>query len=153
MNGPIFEHNQICRLFQLCHPLTAEQGGFHIDAGGLPSKVDCNGGIPQRLRHNSGEQMLTGMLLHVVEPAVPVDPTDYPVFPEGSRKHMRDPRIFIENVENRYSAEFTRIEWLAAGGGVEPGAIQIDSGIVPGSLHNGRVELVKVRVCVIKPFG
>jgi len=93
------------------------------------------------------------MLLHVVEPAVPVDPTDYPVFPEGSRKHMRDPRIFIDNVENRYSAEFTRIEWLAAGGGVEPGPIQIDPGTVPGSLHNGRIELVKVRVCVIKPFG
>jgi hypothetical protein len=71
--------------------------------------------------------MLTGMLLHVIEAAVPIDPAlGFGSF-HRRRHDVRNAVIFINDFDNRDARNGARIVWLAARGWVKGGAIQVDA--------------------------
>ena len=98
--------------------------------------------------------MLPGVLLHVIEPAVPVDvPADAAILlqlPIDDVGHIAV-RI-VKDVEDLGIADRTRVERLTAGGRVERGSVQDDSPsiAVSSDVANDGVEFDQVGVRVIK---
>ena len=97
--------------------------------------------------------MLAGVLLHVVEPARPVDRTLDAVPRHGRIEQVRDPVALIDDVDHRRRAEAPGVERLAAGGGVEGGAIEVDSSAVVAPLDHRGVEGGEVGVGVVEAAG
>ena len=100
--------------------------------------------------------MLTGVLLHVIEPSRIVDLSDQ----HRAHRHadrfgeaMHDAVILIDYVDDGDAAERAQIVWLPAGGGVERGAVEHHATAVVGDVeHDGR-EAGKARVGVIQAIG
>src|SRR5882724_5185770 len=72
--------------------------------------------------------VLTGMLLHVIEAAFPVDAaSNARVFLELAIDEMRDGAVFsIDDVEHGRVTQGSSVERLAARGGIERGTIERD---------------------------
>jgi hypothetical protein len=115
-------------------------------------KADRPGG--QLALERRRQQVLPGVLLHVIEPAVPVDmPAHAAVLFERAIDQMRDVAILVvEDVEHPGLVERPDVEGLPAGGGIKRRAIEHHFPLVVLALHFAHhgVELDQVRVCVIE---
>src|SRR5262245_42443590 len=107
--------------------------------------------------------MLPGVLLHVVEPARPVD---------DSTNRLSDPRrrsfdnvhdlavLIVNHVDDARRTERACVEWLTACGWIESRAIEID-GMTSGAVcrriwldaDHSRIEFAFIRVVVIEALG
>jgi hypothetical protein len=60
--------------------------------------------MTQELGQDSGEKMLAGMLLHVVESASPVDPAHRPCSCEGRLQDVSDPIALVHHIRDLHPA-------------------------------------------------
>src|SRR5579859_6014847 len=97
--------------------------------------------------------MLAGVLLHVIETALPIDPALHFFGIDGSGQHMRDALAFVDHILYGYAGDGTCVERLPTRGRIERGAIQIDSGAAGRSLHHAGPKLREVRISVVQAFG
>src|SRR5690606_5661485 len=109
-----------------------------------------------QLREHGGEQVLPGVLLHVVDARLPGDAA-LPPRARGQRhrfrQHVRDPVALVHHVHHAHAGQLARVVRLPAGGGVERGAIQVDAPSVCGHLRHVRVERAEVGVVVVESRG
>ena len=69
--------------------------------------------------------MLTGVLLHVIEPAGPVDDAVHRVVRERRVQHVQDVAVLlVDDVDDAGAAQRAGVERLPAGGRIEGGAIE-----------------------------
>jgi hypothetical protein len=98
------------------------------------------------------QHVLTGVLLHVIEPTVPVDAAVHRSFRHRTVHDVKHGAVVaVDGIDDRGGPQPSGIEGLPAGRGVKGGAIQ-DHGLP--SVHDqpfqdGRVELAEVRVGVV----
>ena len=84
--------------------------------------------------------MLAGVLLHVVEASGPVDVARDRIAVDRRAQHVRDPLSLVDDVRHLGAAEPSGVVRLAAGGGVERRAVEVDSPAVVGAIDNHRLE-------------
>ena len=91
----------------------AEAGRVEIERGALPAEMHAHGRVSEPLGDHRGEQVLTGVLLHVVEAARPVDRAGDPVAGPVARATwaMRSPSSTTSI--DRHVAEPAGVERLA----------------------------------------
>src|SRR5450755_3796445 len=83
-----------------------------------------NGLKPESLIEHRGEQMLAGVLLHVIEAASPVEGALHRPLAKFLVNDMNDFALVIADVENFCVADAADVIGLAAGSGIERGLIQ-----------------------------
>ena len=100
--------------------------------------------------------MLAGVLLHVVQTAIPIDSAVNMLCGNVSLDNMDYLAGFflLQAIDKGYIIESPEIVRLTAGGRIKRGLIQNDSDFVADHcrLDNIRIELQKIRVVVIKAF-
>ena len=110
-------------------------------------------GKPEQLGDYRREEMLAGVLLHVIEAAVPLDAAPDSADTEWGAEEMDDALAFVHDIQNRDVVHPPAIERLTTRGGIEGGAIEVDTGTVTALIDHIRVELAKVGVGVIQSLG
>ena len=102
------------------------------------------------------QQMLSRMLLHVIEAPVPIDvPAHARVRLELAIDQMADSAVFlVEHIENHCLADRAGVEGLAAGRRVEGCAIEDDlpAVVLPADLTDDGVEFDQVGIGVVEAF-
>ena len=142
-----------------------------VDGGDGFAEVEGDGGRVELAEEDGGEEVLAGVLLHVVEAAGPVDVAlDFGA--EGERLADVVPDlavlVFFDGVDGNVEgcarggdgAEQAGVIGLAAAGGVEGGAVEGDlpDGFTSGAgeltdIDNSSGERLEERIGVIEPFG
>ncbi len=125
--GTIFEdhpvHGALCTLADCVGRL----GTVEIDRGDFAAEMKRDGGQSEALLKNRGEEVLPGVLLHVVEAAVPIDAAlDGSEF-ERTIEHVHDLVSFVAHVEDFCCSKEPQIMRLAARGWIEQRAVQYDA--------------------------
>jgi methionine-R-sulfoxide reductase len=127
-----------------------------------PFKIQCRGDLPQvnrdcrpahKIGQYRGEQVLTGMLLHVVKPPGPVD---LPINSIAGKRLGQDVRYtvsFVDHLGHLDATQLAGVEQLTARRGIERGLIEIHPPTVPASPYDGRLELAQVGVGIIEPVS
>ena len=118
--------------------LASSSAAAASSAGHLTAKVDCRRlraeveALGPRAKHpvEGGRQhVLSGVLLHVIEPPRPIDRTVHGTGCDAAVKDVEDsPSSCSTDVEDPGSAERAGVERLTAGGRIESGAIEDDTG-------------------------
>jgi uncharacterized protein (DUF1499 family) len=93
--------------------------------------------------------MLTGVLLHVIVTAVPVDLTLDKIRLKRRCDQMSNAFVFIDDVENTLATQQAQVVGLAARGRIESGSIKVGSASVLGSVYNLRIKAREIRITVI----
>jgi len=131
----------------------AKAGRAEIEGGTLPAEMHADGRVSEVLGDHRGEQVLAGVLLHVVEAARPVDRSGEPVTHDRGLDDVGDAVALVDHVDDRHAAEPTGVERLAPGGGVEGGAVEIDPAAGVGTGCDGGVEGGEIGVGVVEAGG
>src|SRR3979411_1194468 len=97
--------------------------------------------------------MLAGMLLHVIETALPVDNAANFGGLHGRGYLMRDPVVFVDNFDDIDAAQLPDVEGLTTGRGIKRRAIEINPEPVRTLVDHTGWEFGQVAVVVIKPIG
>lgn len=113
------------------------------------AEMERDGGQAKTFLKHGGEQVLAGVLLHVVETAGPVDAAFDTAGGDGTIDDMEDVFVLeIADVEYVGFAEFAQVAGLTAGGGVEVGLVEEHTpagGVVAGEGIGQRLALEDVR--------
>ena len=99
---------------------------FEIDGGALRAQVEADGVEVEPLFEDRGQQVLTAMLLHVIEAAVPIDGALDRLGRQGRGQAVGDAIVLVHHIDHRDSADGAGIERLPARTGVEGGAVEVD---------------------------
>ena|SRR5687767_10458653 len=97
--------------------------------------------------------MLTGMLLHVIEAADPIDRALDVADAERIREPVRDAIVLVDDIHDACSADRPGIEWLPSRGRIEGSAIEINGTAIRGTFHDPRRKFTKVGIGVIETFS
>ena len=131
-----------------------------VDRRHFPAEVKADGADAEQLVEGGRENVLAGVLLHVVEPALPVDGAMHHLSGFGVQgsgfDHMRDRSVlFVDDIDDAQRGEAAGVEGLAAGGGIERGAVERDEQAVVAAIdaHDRRVKLPEIRVVVVEAVG
>ncbi len=130
---------------------------FHIDGGAFRAHVEAHGLEVEQLFEDGGEQVLAGVLLHVVEAAAPVDDAGGGAGGDqgigGRGEVVGDAIALIDDVEDGDAAEGAGVEGLAAGGGVEGRAVEVGDAAIGGGFEDQRGKIAQVGIGVIETVG
>ena len=100
------------------------------------------------------EQMLPGVLLHVVEAPRPIDLARHlAVRRERRRETVRNALLLIHHFDHRHPGDRPSIERLSARSRIKERAVQVHGAPVPGALHYARLKFAPVGIGVIEPFS
>ena len=139
------------------HASGIDRAAFEIDGGALGAEVKAHGAQTVQFLEDGGEQVLAGVLLHVIEAAVPIDQCPRLAGRIGGQRRgqaMRDASIvFVRDFDNRDAAECAEVERLPAGSGIEGRAVQVYGCGVGGAVDNAGGELAQVGVGVVEAVG
>ena len=102
------------------------RAAFEIDGGALRAQVEADGVEVEQLLEDRGQQVLAGVLLHVIEAAGPIDGALDRLARQGRGKAVGDAIVLVHHIDHRDAADGAGIEGLPAGGGVEGGAVEVD---------------------------
>ena len=140
-------------------PLGVENGArlqgaaFEIDAGTLRAQMEAHGMQSEPLFEHGREQMLAGVLLHVIEAAAPIDGALHRLAIERPDEVVRDALPFVGDVQHRDAGDGPGVAGLAPGSGIKRGAVEVDGAPVRGAFQDARGELAQVGIGVIEAFG
>jgi len=127
---------------------------FEIDGGAVGTQVEADGFERVELFEDGREEVLAGVLLHVIEAARPIDRgIDLGDGRSGRRETVGDAVVFIDHVDHWDAGEGAGIERLAPGAGVKSGAVEVDGEAVGGAVDDASGEAVEVGIGVVKAFG
>ena len=149
---PVLGDERVGAALRLDQAVVVERRGVEIEGGASRAEVHADRGVAEQLVEHGGEKVLAGVLLHVVEPAGPVDAAGRPAGERLGRAGGRCARL-VHHVEDGDPAEPAGVVRLAAGGGIEGGAVEIDPAAVLGPVHDGGVEVAEVGVGVVQALG
>ena len=119
----------------------------------LAPEMHADGRRAEPLRDHGRQQVLSGVLLHVIEPAGPVHDARQPIAAGRRRQQVGDALALVHDVHHLDAAQVAGVERLATGGGIESGAVEVDAAAVLGPLHDGGLERGQVRVMVVDALG
>lgn len=97
-----------------------------IDGAEFGAKMEGNGGKAEAFLKHGGEEMLSGVLLHVIEATRPLDTTFDWAGGEFLVDDVDDVVTLIADVENVGCPEEADVVRLAAGSGIEGGLVEDD---------------------------
>lgn len=97
-----------------------------IDGAKFGAQMEGNGGKAEAFLKHCGEEMLSGVLLHMIESAGPLDATFDWAGGEFLVDDVDDVVALIADVEDVGFSEEADIVRLAAGGGIEGGLVEND---------------------------
>ena len=88
---------------------------FQIDGGAFGAQMKTYGVQAEEFLEHGGEQMLPGVLLHVIEAARPIDFARHlAVRRERRRQTVRDALLLVHDVDHRHPGDGPHIERLSA---------------------------------------
>ena len=149
----ILSHDLIGARFHLGDLSRSHGPGLQVQRRGLPPEVNPHGEVSEQLRQHRREQVLAGMLLHMVEAAGPVYLAPGALARKGLGQEVRYPFPLVHDVGDLDTPKPAGVEWLAPGGGIECGSVEVDSPPIFGPVDNGRLEVVQVAVGIVEPLG
>ncbi len=94
--------------FRPIKPLGLDRGGGHFDGGCHGTHVEADCRDVEQLNQDSREQMLAGVLLHVIEPARPIDLALDFFAAQGCVQNVSDPVFFVHDLANGDAAALPR---------------------------------------------
>src|SRR5271170_2612443 len=133
-----------------------DRGRIEVDCADFAAKMERHRLKPEQLDKNGGEQMLAGMLLHVIEPARPVDLAAHRAVRHGGGGVMHYAVIFrICDLDYRDSRERPEIVRLPSRRRVKRRAIEHDLptmaiGTVRLARNHAGLEFLEEGVVVIE---
>ena len=130
-------------------------GAVEVNGAGLGAQVEADGFGGEGADAGLGEDVLAGVLLHVVEAAGPVQaPVD---FTGGQFGGQQVERAFVGrlDVQDGDVVEVAEVAGLAAALRVEGGAVEDHGGlaIYLQALHNASTKLAQIRIIVVQKVG
>src|SRR5215472_18221124 len=102
------------------------KGATNVNGARFNTQMKAHRMRVEQIDEHGGQQMLSGVLLHMIEAALPMDnAADFDGF-ERRRNLVRDPAVFIDYLRYVNAAQLSGVEGLAARGGIEGSAIEIN---------------------------
>ena len=154
-HGAILENNFVGAALGLFDMARNNGGRVEIDSGDFPAQMKRNGWEIEQFDKGGGEQVLAGVLLHVVDAARPVD---FGV--NGTKIHFRggvvDHFFFgVGHFHNRSAVQRAQVVRLAAGSWDRRrcGRGELSSACPLARRRDLRVEFAEERITVVKAFG
>ena len=130
---------------------------FQVDGGTLGPHVEAGGFQSVARFENGREKVLAGVLLHVVEAPEPIDGAIDGAIRGGGLERRSKPvdnaRFVLDDAHHRDAGECAGVAGLAAGRGVERGAVQPDGQAVVRERGDVRREPAQVAIGVVEAFG
>ena len=74
--------------------------------------------------------MLAGVLLHIIEPADPIDDAGHLTFEQRRGEDMGDAVLFVHHIGHRNPVDSSKVVRLAARGWIERGLLQIETAAI-----------------------
>jgi hypothetical protein len=112
--------------------------------------VKADGFEAEQIRNHGGKEVLPAVLLHVIEPAMPVYLAFDLGIPHGRREKVNYPLAIVDYIFNGNSIDGSNIVRLTARGGIESGLIQHHTPGVLAAVRYACAEGHLIRVCVIE---
>ena len=136
------------------HDLLGREGGdVEVQRGGVLSEMHAHGaGAVEVLQHRR-EKVLPGVLLHVIEAPRPVHFAAHPAIAQRGGQEVRDPLALVHHVQDLGAAQPPRVVRLAAGRGIERGAIEVYTAAGVGMVEHRRIEGREVGVVVVESLS
>src|SRR4051812_12656422 len=109
----------------------------------------------QILEHGR-KQMLSGVLLHVIEAARPVDLRGHLTSNFDRRRggeYVRDAVILIDDVDDVLPGQGAEVVKLSARCGIESGSVEVEPLSVLRTIHDPSGELGQVGIGVVESLG
>jgi hypothetical protein len=156
-HGPVLPDDPVDPILHLLQRLAREARGVQVYGADLRAQVEGDGIRVQQLLAGRGEQMLTGVLLHVVKAAGPVYLAGHLVVGEGGRQDVHDGPVRLPHLgaQDRDAAQMAPVGGLTAGGRVEGRAVQNHRRMaIPGQpLHHPGGETGQVGIGIVQAMG
>ena len=115
-HGPVLVDDFVGAALGFENGAGVDGGAFDVDGRAFRAEVKADGSKSEQLFEDGGEEVLAGVLLHVVEAAVPVDGAIDGAGVERRGEAVRDAVVLVDDVEDRDAADRAGVERLAAGG-------------------------------------
>ena len=117
--------------------------------------MEADRGERELFGHDRAEQVLASVLLHVVESTQGINQASGVVEASGpwGVENMDDVIGFFDDIEDLAIAERAQIVRLAAGGGIERGAVQRQPQAIVRAMTNAGGEVPEVGVVIVKSVG
>jgi hypothetical protein len=105
-HGATLEHERVGALFHSEHRLGAEGARIEIEGRCVDAKMDAQCGQAEQILKDGRQQVLPGVLLHVIEASGPVERSadsfaDRQATRVVVREHVRDPLSLVHHVQHR----------------------------------------------------
>ena len=98
--------------------------------------------------------MLSGVLLHMIETAGPVDEASHRTgLTQSCIEYMNDAILFIHHVNYGSSLQRSPVERLAAGGRIKRRSIQNHAPAIRANVNHVSPKFGQVAVVVVEPLG
>ena len=170
-DGTVLGNDFVDQALDVFETMGDGSGDGEVDGGEALAEVKGDGRRVELAQEDGGEEVLAGMLLHVVEAAIPVDAAfDRSACGKRLADEVPDLAVLVffdgfdGNVEGDATtgdgAQKAGIEWLAAAGGIEGGAVESDLpyrfAFGAGELSdvgNDSGERLEKRIDVIQPLS
>src|ERR1700674_496626 len=122
----ILEDNLICGSLRALEDFLGRFRAPQIDGTQFASEMEGNRKQAEAFLKHGGQQVLAGVMLHVVEAAGPVDAAFRFAEFDGLVNSVDDFVLSIADVDDVGIAQLAEVVWLASGSRIEGGAIQND---------------------------
>ena len=101
--------------------------------------------------------MLSRVLLHVIEAALPVEPALHLALhltqPYRGPYYVRDPVAFVHHILDRRAGDRACVEQLPSRSGIERRAVEIDPPAIGRLVHHTGAKLGQIRIGIIQALG
>lgn len=152
----VLEYQLVDTSLGLCEILIGHIGTIEVDRALLLTEVEPDRSSPVQIYEYAREEVLAGMLLHVIEPPLPIDMSlDFRTDLDHSGDEVTHPPPVLAHRENLFAAEVSPVIRLTARLGIEERPVEIDGGSLPGGrfdLPDRRREIDRVRIGEVCAF-
>ena len=164
---PVLAHHGICPLLGPFEVLGRNVGCGEVHGCVLLSLMDRDRLVVPDFEHDRRDDVLTGVLLHVIAAHCLVESAadaaadlESGAVPGCGVNEMQNPAVALLDVDDRHVGELPTVGGLAAALGVEAGAVELDPDASGGhgaalrsfGCHNVRVELGLIWIFVVQFF-
>ena len=111
---PILDDHLVGSVLRQANLIRRQLTAFEIKGGDILSEMNADRGVSQQVGNHRRKEMLSGMLLHVIESPGPVDSSSRRACGQRFRQEVRYSLSFIHHVDNRNAAQLACIMGLAA---------------------------------------
>jgi len=156
VHRPVFPDDGVGQAESLGHLAVVEPVGGQVDGADIRTHVEAHGAQPVEPHERLRQDVLSRVLLHVVEPAVRVHPAPHPRRIRRMRQQVVDvASVILAHLEHRLARQGAGVGRLAARARVERRLVEIDPDAASRRLapeHAG-FEFTLGGILVIQPFG